>query len=123
MKVKTKDLIGHQLDWAVAKCEGWPIPNINGFIALYRDSNCYAYSKKWDLAGPIIEREGITIAMYSETLKERVESGDWWFAQPREAEAFDCSDDVDAQTPLIAAMRCFVRQKFGEEMEVPDQLL
>jgi len=46
MKIKTKDAIGIQLDWLVAKC---------GKRSYYH----YTPSTNWKQGGPIIEREGI----------------------------------------------------------------
>lgn len=77
-------------------------------------------STRWDHGGPIIERERIWITPY----------GDGWIASyeirhsGRERNTvkglpllfLDRGIEV---TPLIAAMRCFVASKLGEE--VPDQ--
>jgi hypothetical protein len=53
MKLKTSELQGAVLDWAVAKCElGEAINEID---------DPHFYSTDWALAGPIIEREGITV--------------------------------------------------------------
>jgi hypothetical protein len=43
--------------------------------------------------------------------------------------AFCVSDEMDMQwicrgpTPLIAAMRCYVASKMGDEVDVPDELV
>ena len=58
--MKTSDLIGPALDWAVAKCEGFfgGNPPIS-----FTDSNddFYRPSIDWAQGGPIIEREGILL--------------------------------------------------------------
>jgi hypothetical protein len=58
------------------------------------------YDDDWSLAGPIIEREGLTITHQQNQ----------WAAQT--------DDDLFAfgPTPLIAAMRCYVASKQGEQM-------
>jgi hypothetical protein len=54
MKLKTSELQGAVLDWAVAKCEvGDAINEID---------DPHFYSTDWALAGPIIERERIGLS-------------------------------------------------------------
>lgn len=62
---------------------------------------------EWAQGGPIIDREEIQI----------VRVGDVW-------EAWVDTDGVFCQgpTPLIAAMRCYVASKLGEEIEIPEEL-
>lgn len=65
MKIKTKDLTGAALDWAVAKCQGHPTVIENGRLWLASDRGNripgeYQPSANWDQCGPIIEREGIS---------------------------------------------------------------
>jgi hypothetical protein len=194
MAVKTDELIGPALDWAVAKCKGmlrrepttakyediknYPLPfvlwevcdiyegdkfmrcdinpitvtrcginevagatmpsisftDINGTSALgsigdyfltLQDAEDearltesggpfyegYTPSTDWAQAGPIIEREGINLV--------RLESAQW--------EAWPDVGMNDqycrGPTPLIAAMRCYVASKLGDEVDVPDELL
>jgi hypothetical protein len=100
MKLKTQDLTGSALDWAVAKCEGrendgtW-------------DEN---FSSNWLLGGPIIEREDI--AMWPDQ-----EGG--WFASTDQGKGMD----YHGGTALIAAMRCFVASKLGDTVDIPEELL
>ena len=108
--MKTNELTGAALDWAVAKCElpkGWN----DAEIILGDETD---YSTNWALGGAIIEREMITVeCFYGESI---------WHAwtpapeQPREAHGY-------GETPLIAAMRCYVASKLGDEVEVPDELI
>ena len=51
--MKTSELSGVQLDWAVAKAEGYPDEDI---LVDYLN-----YSADWRLGGSLIEREGIQI--------------------------------------------------------------
>jgi hypothetical protein len=101
MKLKTTELQGAALDWAVAKCEvGDAINDID---------DPHFYSTDWALAGPIIEREGITVRRYTDAL---------WDASIGRLDYV-----ADGPTPLIAAMRCYVASQLGDEVEVPDELI
>jgi hypothetical protein len=109
MKTKTSELTGAALDWAVAKCAGVAVEYIDDGITqclLTAPYGRYAPSTDWSQGGPIIEREGITLTY----------QGERWAAQT--------ADDLFAYgtTPLIAAMRCYVASKLGDEVEVPKEL-
>ena len=129
MKIKTKDLTDAALDWAVAISKGIPAeelyiqkwgsrmpPSIyrrcrdaDGSLDVsYTSGPDLLFSRKWEAGGPIIEREGISI--YRMT-------SDWSAAYNPSGAA------QDGPTPLIAAMRCLVAAKLGDEVEVPDELL
>lgn len=106
----TSDLIGPALDWAVAKCEGEVSEDIDDFCL--RAPGEYCYSTDWAQAGPIIERERIWLQ--PEIGKEG--AGNAWYCvamSPHEAYG---------ETPLIAAMRCYVASKLGDEVEIPEEL-
>jgi hypothetical protein len=106
--MKTTELTGAALDWAVAKCENEPYiptPTTNG-IGMSFDAT--EYSTDWALGGPIIEREGICIGCIGVN---------YWIASP-DAES---SKDTSGSTPLIAAMRCYVASKLGDEVEIPKE--
>ena len=70
----------------------------------------YYPSTDWAQGGPIIEREGID-------LQYQGGDNDKWAADMFGAE---CS--VYGDTPLIAAMRCYVASKLGDEVEIPEEL-
>lgn len=95
--MKTAELTGRALDWAVNKAGGM------GFEP----------SRDWAEGGPIIERECITV----ECQFDRVGWTAWTPAPERpEGEAVGAGD-----TALIAAMRCYVASKLGDEVEVPEE--
>lgn len=102
MMTKTTDLIGAALDWAVAKCEG----------SAYHGPAWTKYSTDWSQGGPIIERERIAV---------KANGYGWWFA--RVGGDFGQGEWVRGDTPLIAAMRCYVASKLGNEIDVPDELI
>lgn len=107
--VKTSELSGIQLDWAVAKCEGF-IDDCNTWMyeGTLQDiaEGSYHPSENWELIGVIIEREKID-------LQER--GGVW------QAVALD-RFRATGSTPLIAAARCYVASKIGDEVEIPEIL-
>ena len=105
MKIKTSELTGAALDWAVAKCERFP--NVDRW-----QSNDYPFkpSTDWSQGGPIIEREKIQ-TMYVDGV------GPWSAI----TDGLHCAEF--GTTPLIAAMRCYVASKLGDEVEVPDELV
>ena len=108
--MKTNELHGAALDWAVAQCEGAWVRH--GF-----DDNCPEYSTEWAQGGPIIEREGISIC----NLESNSSGVEGWTAAI--GELWSPQDDgwVSA-TPLVAAMRCYVASKLGDEVEIPEEL-
>jgi len=119
MKVKTNELSGAQLDWAVAKCEGVAVAydRMNGWwetsdprYAEPNDPEVFSPSTNWAQGGSIIEREGIQI--------QKHRSG--WVALPEDAQ-FSEEEYQEGSTILIAAMRCYVTSKLGEEVEVPKE--
>ena len=107
MKIKTSELKDTALDWAVSAAKGlsW---KLHGHIP---------FSTDWAQGGPIIEREEITIGYYAKS------RGGLGVCATR-AKVFDnmgwCL--MYGDTPLIAAMRCFVASKLGDEVDVPDEL-
>lgn len=107
MKVKMSELTGPALDWAVAKCEGDFLPDGGVMLQTWP-----YYSSDWAQGGPIIEKEGIAISFYPEQLC--LYSANWG--------AWVGAHSFHAPTPLVAAMRCYVTSKLGDEVEIPDQL-
>lgn len=100
--VKTSNLAGAALDWVVAKCEGLSL------------KEGYSPSTDWAQGGPIIEGEGISLIR---------QTPDRWVS-----EYSNGCDRIDharswGPTPLIAAMRCYVASKRGNEVEIPEELL
>lgn len=130
--MQVRELAGVDLDWAVAKAEG-RIDDYNSWLheATPQDiagSGNYHPSTDWAQGGPIIEREDIAIfpgvyvtpmfwcAMQDKggtqpmALEDLDGRSAWWFEE-REV--------ITGPTPLVAAMRCYVASKLGNEIEVP----
>lgn len=131
MKVKTSSLAGAALDWAVAQCEGisvhvsrggWIVFDADAWPQFRNDYNDYklqsfAPSTNWALGGPITEREGIEIRKGNDLyFPQGNENGDYY-------EPLWLAGKQHGPTPLIAAMRCYVTAKLGNEVEVPEELL
>lgn len=117
--INISGLTGAALDWAVAKCEGvkytgtqWIGGDYNGYSVPFTRY----YSTDWARGGPIIECMRISLRWDDETL----------YGQPQNrwlAEHPDLGYAVAGPTPLIAAMRCYVASKLGDEVDVPEGLL
>ena len=110
--MKTSELTGAALDWAVAKCEG-----INYVKDDVRFRGAYArkYSTDWAQGGPIIEREWLDVTPWPNESEEKLR----WQCKQHDSK-FDCV--AFGPTPLIAAMRCYVASKLGDEVELPKEL-
>ena len=120
MKLKTSELQGAALDWAVAKCEGRGIEfedpkdpwlTLDGIA--HQPLHSYTPSTDWAQGGPIIERERIGFK-YTGAAMEFVA---WVNGE------LSTVHDHYGPTPLVAAMRCYVASQLGDEVEVPDELL
>lgn len=125
--MKTAELIGPALDWAVAKCEGIFEQPSAGFSSEYVWSHTnpdswrleiFLPSTNWTRGGPIIERELLQLT------PRFLAKGFCWECLIFENIFND--DDTDCfstgPTPLIAAMRCYVASKLGTEIEIPKEL-
>jgi hypothetical protein len=101
MQIKVSELKERALDWAVTMAENWA----------GADFEVKPYSTDWAQGGPIIEREKIRLDTtwncedgYWSARMDTV--GGWWLGD----------------TPLIAAMRCYVVSRLGDTVEIPDEL-
>lgn len=120
VKIKTADLIGDGLDYAVALALGEAKYGLFSRFTrrLCANQSCTSvrplpeYSTDWQHGGPIIERERIGIVP-SVRLTDRCSK--YWIANLREVVGVE-----RGPTPLIAAMRAFVASKLGSEVEVPE---
>ena len=111
--MKTSELIGPALDWAVAKCEAYPmgIWYDEDEMPMVRDDEVPEWkpSTNWSQGGPIIEREGIDIEHDFEVVARKYLTDEY-------AEEW-------GPTPLVAAMRCYVASKLGQDVNIPEELL
>lgn len=135
--MKTNELTGAALDWAVAMAEGdkvfrprlgrptnwsreaydrgeddrWVVRVQSPTEARFVDW-VYNPSVSWWQGGPIIERFGVGVYQYR---------GAWAAHCPLPNGGLHACME-NQPTPLIAAMRCYVASKLGEEVDIPKEL-
>ena len=130
--MKTNELTGAALDWAVAKCEHPDLVWGNS-IGIHHASHqiviphlpepqCYwSPSTNWAQGGPIIEREGIELSRDMGVYPDLPDGSlgvnlvHKWMANIERRWQY-------GPTPLIAAMRCYCASKLGNEVDVPKEL-
>lgn len=119
MQVKTNELIGNALNWAVGVALGYKLSLYEADLSIQaRVPGCSVHdpwkpARYWQQGGPIIEREGLCL--------RKGHSG-WWIAHTLNINDIEQHMAV-APTPLIAAMRCYVTSKLGNTVEIPDALM
>lgn len=128
IEVKTADLSGEALGWAVGKAEGLDLhlepPGYNGVpwrvFARHRgdvteQSKRYNPWEDWALGGPLVETREITI---------QPSAWDWqrkcvlWRGQQEDENRF-----FEHVTPLVAAMRAVAHARLGNTVNVPKELM
>jgi hypothetical protein len=119
MKIETSELIGPALDWAVECAKGTHWSPNGYFVFKTPDGKNRAFSSKpeghystdWSQGGPIIERGVVSLG---------VEDGGWralcWGKDGPNPELYS----LRGPTTLVAAMRCYVASKMGNEVNIPD---
>ncbi|MDE9479509.1 phage protein NinX family protein [Xenorhabdus bovienii] len=110
MKIKTSELTGRALDWAVAMADGRGV-KINElgyvFVCDNRSIGVYSPTTRWDVCGELIEKYKVKFE-HSEHI---------WFAS--------CKRGMLAlgRTPQIAICRAVVAARWGNEVDIPDELV
>jgi len=132
--MKVCDLDGVFLNWAVAKAEGLELVfdrslRVDGGLLLLhpKELDCrgertvlYQPSSNWLQGGQIIDREGIRVGpdQYTEhAIKAFDNKVKTW-----KATCYWITPEGNGPTALIAAMRCYVACRLGDEINVPDVL-
>ena len=129
MKIKTSELTSAALDWAVAKCRGFD--GLDDDLWLMREGiadmplHAYTPSTDWAQGGPIIEREMLDLRKVYSNGRPSTNPYDCWKAEIVFRDEKLVAGDFFAYgpTPLIAAMRCLIASKLGDEVEVPKELI
>lgn len=132
VKIKTSDLKGATLDWAVAKAVNQvvkinnaisymgTVPDGPAFIERYQEEPWpgaddgymkYSPSCKWSQGGLLIEKYSVAILKQKSYFSALA-----WRKDGK-------SGDGDAETHLIAAMRAIVAAELGDTVDVPKELL
>jgi hypothetical protein len=113
MRIKTSELTGAPLNWAVATVMGLDIEIKYGVVHT-DDDEVFMPDLDWNIVGFIIEQEGIDICTDTRGGWIATLITDW------EEGTFVRGED---ETPRIAALRCYVASKLGDEVEIPEELL
>lgn len=118
MKIKTSELTGRALNYAVAML-AYPAPDYEpddweGYVTAGCSDEGWVFSPStdWAQGGRIIERENIQLKHDGSGFLRIAHGGNY----PNFVQA-------KGPTPLIAAMRCYVATKLGNEVDVPEELL
>jgi hypothetical protein len=111
--MKTSEAKDKVLNYLVAKCEGAYNPSVDTDIDGTKRVNYGGmypeWSTDWAHGGPIIEREKINLGSVL------CDGREFWTATMYLAES-------EGPTPLVAAMRCYVASKLGDDVEIPEEL-
>lgn len=107
--MKTSELTGDALDWAVVRAN-YEI-NFEEVWLNWRE-DC-RYSTDWAEAGPIIERARIGVEPWG---------GDAFWVAMTYSETGMTLQKKFGSKPLIAAMRCYVASRLGDDVEIPEEL-
>ncbi|MCP8349327.1 DUF2591 domain-containing protein [Pseudomonas sp. FBF18] len=145
IEVKTADLVGEQLAWAVAKAEGLDVhvakPHYGAphrVFVNYRGEateRCERYNphESWTLGGELIEKHQVSLSPptsavhrnfgYMDKRNGYYESGLWSstiFGKERKHRrtAFH-----HPKKPLVVAMQAIVQLEFGDTVQVPKELM
>jgi Protein of unknown function (DUF2591) len=129
---KVSELTGAALDWAVAKAKGWvdfPTDSVEKGLWWHLDRHTAPFGERvykpywtpstdWAQGGPIIEETCASVFFDIKDASYEGHPDEPWFSE---------MDDIGGMwhgpTPLIAAMRCYVANKLGNEVEIPEELL
>lgn len=140
--MKTNELTGTALDWAVAKCEGrkmqrnpmgtqsgpgWWIweETPSGLGGILLDKSIYMEigprirpktRQSTEKFNPSTDWAQGGPIIEREGIKLSTSEGCGWFA-------YLGIYDAEGPTPLIAAMRCYVASKMGDTVEIPEELI
>jgi hypothetical protein len=122
MKIQTISLTDTALDWAVATSDGLfenGMASIKDGLVYVSDHGVFKPSLDWAIGGPIIQDQLISIV-----LARPAEDGRpaLWYAN-KYLGLITAPPRTHGPTALVAAMRCFVQWKMGDEVEVPDDLV
>lgn len=118
VRVLTSELTGGALNWAAGMCNCVEMdicadyPCFWDSVHVNRDTySRYSPTTKWELGGPIIDREGIS---FSGTKNNKHQVA--WVGSVAD---YALATKTYGDTNLIASMRCYVSSKMGPEIELP----
>jgi hypothetical protein len=111
MKIKTSELSGIALDWAVAICAGITVATLPGSNSLFIGDGFDKFrpSTDWSQGGPIIAREKISFMHHDDGKVSAIV-----FRKQAHSSI--------GTTMLEAAMRCYCTYKLGDVVSIPEEL-
>ncbi|WP_258087316.1 DUF2591 domain-containing protein [Xenorhabdus bovienii] len=128
MKIKTSELTGRALDWAVARAIGateeimpsgntWLKPNDDWYVS-NRDTYNFEPSTDWEQCGELIDK-------YLDDVTYMGRKDNHWVASVRALTVDDFSifKTQTGDTPQIAICRAVVAAQLGDEVDIPDELV
>ena len=114
MKAQTQDLTGAALDWAAAICVGGKVRTEFGvFLNRGRGYEYFTPSTSPEQAERIIKSKRIAIKL----------SDGYGGPAYKWAASVESGHMATGPTKSIAALRCLVASKLGDEVDVPEELL
>ena len=116
MKIKVSDATTIQLDWLVTGLESVKTYGVKDWLEQRPYFKGYRWSGDWSQVGYLIERVGMGVWMYQWNADGEPEAG--WYAEDK-----DGNHVHKGPTPLIAAVRCYVASRLGDEVEIPKELI
>lgn len=131
--IKVSEATNIPLDWLVAKCEKLQVSYFGAgalaYLAYIPKRSAYKKwrpTTHWSQMGPIIEREGLNLSVDYQDFAlslDMVQIG-WkanlWYNSVPGTSGF--LQWATGPTPLVAAARCYVMSKLGEDVDVPAEL-
>jgi len=121
MKVKVSEATGQVLNWLVMLARGGAAVTLDEDRWIVRDGiadmplHAFTPSTDWSQGGPIIEWEEIEWCIHNNEGGTPVVWKAWPYA--------DIGAEGFGPTTLIAAMRCYVTARLGDEVDVPEELI
>ena len=116
MKIKVSDATNTQLDWLVEWSQ-----SLTDLLAGKGAKATYSPTTDWSQGGLIIESEHIHTSPHTYG-PATVILNSWHAVIGFDPDGGEHLYEAEGPTPLIAAMRCYVSSKLGDEVEVPDNL-
>lgn len=108
--IKTSELTGPALDWAVLIAQFPIMREARPKAAIITGGNP---STNWATGGPIIEHSKMGFSPWGREWRAWI----YWRGSFRPGSMYY------GDTPLIAAMRCYVASKLGDTVDIPDELV
>ncbi|MGE8110843.1 DUF2591 domain-containing protein [Pseudomonas sp. NPDC086566] len=134
IEVKTADLAGEALGWAVGRAEGLDVflaPPQYGdpwrVFARYQAS-ATEYTKRfnpwedWALGGPLIDKHHVQTSFDGAGFS-RSPTGEYWCAYVCKATGQEVFPSGDGPSALTASCRAIAQAKLGDTVQVPKELI